>query len=596
MKNPMVVAIMHEGVNTRRVILICLFLTVAVGTTFWQVQGNGFINFDDGPYVTANPHVQDGLSWDGLVWAFTTTHFNFWHPLTWLSHMLDCQLYGLNAGGHHFSSLLLHIANTLLLYVVLQGMSGRFWQSAFVAALFGVHPLRVESVAWVAERKDVLSTLFWMLTMGLYLRYAKRPAPHRYLLVVLSFVLGLMAKPMLVTLPFVLLLLDYWPLGRFQSGTATNRTQGFTNPLLIPSTVARLIFEKLPLFIIAAISSAVTYLTQYHGEAVKPLTVYPADVRIANALVSYVKYMGKMIWPQNLGIFYPHPGSTLPLWQVNLSGLLLVAVSILVIRQARSHPYLPVGWLWYIGTLIPVIGLVQAGDQAMADRFTYAPLIGLFIIVAWGLADVFERLPRRGIVLGTASAGILAVLMLGSWIQTQRWRDSITLFEHTLGVTGPNALAHTNLGIALADDGRLPEAIFHYSEALEIKPQYVGARLNLGSTFSRQGRLNDAIAQYREVVRIKPDYADALFNLGNALAHQGKLDEAIAYYSDVLRLKPDDAETHNNMGIALAAREKTVDAIAHFREALRVQPEFPEARHNLAIALQKCGEPGRTSH
>lgn len=579
---------------------VCLSLTVAILAAFWQVQNNEFVNFDDGKYVTENRQVQDGLTWDGLVWAFTTMHANFWHPLTWLSHMLDCQLYGLNPGGHHFTNLLLHIANTLLLFLVLERMTGAPWQSAFVAALFALHPLHAESVAWIAERKDVLSTFFWILTMGLYFRYVELPGLNRYLLVLLSFALGLMAKPMLVTLPFVLLLLDYWPLGRFQSV----RSVGATNqqPCKPANTNCQkpravfLLWEKVPLLFIAAVSSLVAFFAQHHGGAIKSFALFPIEVRVANALVSYVSYIIKMIWPQDLSVFYPHPGSTIPMWQVTLAGLLLVTISVLVIRGARRRPYLAVGWLWYLGTLIPVIGLVQVGDHAMADRYTYVPLIGLFIMIAWGVPDVLARWSRRRIVLATSTAGLLSALMITSWLQIQHWKDSITLFEHTLHVTPDTPLAHNNLGVALAGQGKLDRAIWHYSQALQIKPDYLGARINLGSVLSEQGKLREAIAHYLKILRIKPDFVDAHFNLGNALARQGKLDKAIAHYSEALRIKPDDAEVHNNIGIALAARERTADALAHFRAALRIQPDFPEARHNLSIVLQKGTEPAIPSY
>jgi tetratricopeptide (TPR) repeat protein len=591
---------MDKGFNRHRGFWVCVSLTVVILAVFWQVRNNEFVNFDDGKYVTENRYVQDGLTWDGFVWAFTTTHANFWHPLTWLSHMLDGELYGLNPAGHHFTNLLLHIANTLLLFLVLRRMTGALWRSAFVAALFALHPLHVESVAWASERKDVLSTLFWILTMGAYVSYAKSPELKRYLLVLLSFTLGLMAKPMLVTLPFVFLLLDYWPFARLQfKPLADSRAEQVEEPNKINyqgERVVRLLVEKVPLLVFAAASSIMAFFAQQHGGAAKSFASFPMEVRVANALVSYVSYMAKMLWPKNLAVFYPHPGNTVTVWQTALAGLLLLSLCVFVIRLAKGHPYLCVGWLWYLGTLVPVIGLVQVGDHGMADRYTYVPLIGLFIMIAWGLPDLLARWPHRKIVLATSAAGLLSAFMICSWLQVRHWQNSITLFEQTLHVTAKSPLAHTNLGVALGAQGKLDKAIWHYSQALRIKSNYLEARINLGGALARQGKLDEAIGHYLEALRIKPGFADAHYNLGNAVARQGKMGKAIAHYSEALRIEPDDAEMHNNLGIALAARERTADAVAHFREALRIKPDFAEARHNLALALQKAGNPSDASH
>lgn len=580
--------------NIRHDFLVCLFLVIALLAVYWQVQNNGFVNLDDGKYVTENRHVRDGLTRDGFVWAFTTTHANFWHPLTWLSHMLDCQLYGLNPGAHHVTNLLLHIANSLLLFLVFQRMTGAPWPSAVVAALFALHPLHVESVAWASERKDVLSTFFWILTIGAYVRYIERPGLNRYLLVILFFALGLMAKPMLVTLPFVLLLLDYWPFGRLQLKSSANNThiqvQELTDTNYHSKRFVRLFMEKVPLLVLAAASSIVAFLAQQHGGATKSLALFALENRVANALLSYVIYIGKTIWPQNLAVFYPHPGSSIPTWQVGLAGLLLVSISLWVIRAAKAHPYLSVGWLWYLGTLVPVIGLIQVGDHAMADRYTYVPLIGLFIMLSWGLPPIADRWLHRKIVLATITATFLSILMVCSWFQVRHWQNSITLFEHALRVTRNNPLAHTDLGVALATRGKLEEAIWHYSEALRIQPNYLEARVNLGSALVEQGTLDEAINHYLHALRIKPDFAGAHYNLGNALARHGKLDKAIKHYLEALRIKPDDAETHNNLGIALATQQRTAEGVAHFREALRMKPDFAEARHNLALTLRKAAD------
>ncbi len=585
---------MAAGSNSRRSFLVCMSLAVAVFAALWGVQNHDFVNFDDGKYVTENHYVQNGLTREGLVWGFTTTHFSQWHPVTWLSHMLDCQLYGLNPGGHHVSNLLLHTANTLLLFLVLQGMTGRTWPSALVAALFGLHPLHVEPVAWVSGRKDVLSTFFWMLTMGFYLRYVRGPRLSRYFMVLISFVLGLMAKQMLVTLPFVLLLLDYWPLGRFEPGQRAGETNPQTHRSPDPDRqkppIVVLVLEKVPLLVIAAVASIVAFLAQDRGGALESFEFLPLDVRLNNAVVSYVIYMGKTIWPLNLTVFYPHPGSTIPFWQVGTAGLLLVFISVSVIREYRKRPYLPVGWLWYLGTLVPVIQLVQIGDHAMADRYTYIPLIGLFVMIAWGLADVVAKWPGTKIVVGTSAVGLVLCLSICSQLQARQWKDSVTLFEHALHVTAENHVAHTNLGVALAGQGELDRAIWHYSQAIIIEPDYVGARLNLASALAEQGKLQEAITHYSEALRTKPEYADAHYNMGNVLIRLGQPGKAIAHYTEALRIRPDDPETLNNLGIALSKQERLEDAAERFREALRIQPNFPEARHNLTAVLEKGSE------
>ena len=478
-----------------RILLLGLALTLSTLVVYWQVQGHAFVTLDDYQYVVENPHVRHGLTPQGIVWAFTTGYASNWHPLTWLSHMLDCTLYGLNPKGHHLNSLLLHLANTLLLFWVLRRMTAALWRSAFVAALFALHPLHVESVAWVAERKDLLSTLFWMMTVGAYARYVERPGLGRYLLTLLLFAFGLMAKPMLVTLPFVLLLLDYWPLGRRHLA-----------PL-------RLIREKLPFFALTTISSIITFSVQKSWGAV--ISTLPLKDRIANALVSYVTYIGKTMWPVNLACFYPHPLDTLPRWQVGGSLLLLVGISIFVIRAGRRCPYLPVGWFWYLGTLVPVIGLVQVGAQAMADRYTYIPLIGLFLITAWTAAEVGSKRSRLRMSLWVGM--LLPFLAVGSWLQAQSWRTSVTLFEHALAVTRNNQIAHNNLGNILARQGRFKEASYHLSAAVRLNPNHATSQNNLGSLFMQQGRLQEAIAHLSKAVQIDPEMQEARFNLRIAL-------------------------------------------------------------------------------
>ena len=468
----------EDSMRQRPALILGIAITLLTLALYWRVQGHGFLHYDDYQYVVDNPHVRHGLTRQGVLWALTSGYASNWHPLTWLSHMLDCELYGLNPQGHHLNNLLLHIANALLLFRLLLRMTGALWRSAFVAALFALHPLHVESVAWVAERKDVLSTLFWMLTLGAYLRYRERPTGTRYLATLFLFALGLAAKPMLVTLPFVLLLLDCWPLGRMPS----------------PRSLLPLVREKAPFFVLAALSSVITFWVQSHWGAV--VLSIPLKERLANALVSYVGYGAKMLWPVNLACFYPHPLDGLPLWQAAGALLLLAGVTVAVVRAGRRLPYLAVGWLWYLGTLVPVIGLVQVGAQAMADRYTYVPLIGLFVMLSWGAGSLAAKGPLPKIATAALSAALLAALLPLTWSQISHWKDSETLFAHALEVTDRNLLAHNNLGNALARQGRLEEAEFHLVEALRLRPDYAAAQNNLGILRLRQGRFEEAAGHF----------------------------------------------------------------------------------------------------
>jgi len=608
--------------------LIGLLLIVATLGVFWQVRSHDFLNYDDDIYVTENPQVQKGFTQESLNWAFTSGYASNWHPLTWLSHMLDYQLFGLNPVGHHLTNLMLHLANTLLLFLLLNRMTSALYRSAFVAALFALHPLHVESVAWVAERKDVLSTLFWVLTMWTYLLYVEQPRLSRYLLTLVVFTLGLMAKPMLVTLPFVLLLLDYWPLDRLagrksedaiSSGAQKDLNSSAQRPLL-----HRLFLEKVPFFAFAAASSAVTFLVQQSSGAVKSVEIFPLSIRIANGLVSYVSYMVKMIWPQHLTVFYPHPGSSFPMWPAGAAGLLLLAVSVAVMRAGLRHPYLAVGWLWYLGTLVPVIGLVQVGMQAMADRYTYVPLIGLFIMIAWGIPELTRSWRYGKVVLRMAAVSVLAFLMVCTWMQLRYWQNNMTLFEHALHTTENNYLAHDSLGNILAQQGKIEEAIGHYSAALSIKPNFVishnnlgiallqrgdveqaithfsaalhyephfpEAHNNLGLALARQGHVDRAIDEYLEAIRLKPDYPEAHNNLGNALASRGMFEQAMSHYSEALRLKPEDAEAHSNLANVLVRKGKFKEAIDHYLQALQIKPDNFEAHYNLGIMLAHQGK------
>ena len=534
---------------------IWLILITAVLLVYWQVGDHEFINYDDNVYITDNAQVQKGLTSNGIIWAFTTSHTGNWHPLTWISHMLDCELYGLNPGGHHLTNVLLHMANAILLFVVLRWMTGAIWRSGLVAALFALHPLHVESVAWAAERKDVLSTFFWMLTMVAYVHYVNRPGGKRYFLVLVTFFLGLMAKPMLVTLPFVLLLLDYWPLNRFKpravTGSVEDQPLGFRSSGDDKSPILKAVKEKTPLFLMSLFSCVVTVMAQQEAGAISTLEIVPFKLRIANGLVSFVAYMGKMVWPLDLAVFYPHPVSELQIWKPVAAGLFLLIVSTVVLLVAQRCRYVLVGWLWYLGTLVPVIGLVQVGEQAMADRYTYVPLIGLFIVVVWGFADLVKGWRSRRWVVSVSAAVMVLALMAGSWLQVAHWKNSVKLFKHALDATSNNYVAHYNLGNALALQGNLTGAVSHYNKALQINP----------------------------------DHAEAHLNLAVGLDRQGKHQEAIQHYAEVLRISPHDAQSHNNLGVALAEQGRLKEAVAHFTEALRIDPNFKEAQRNLDLSL-----------
>lgn len=570
-------------------LILSLALIVVTIVVFWQVGNHEFISFDDNEYVTQNLRVKSGFTLSGTIWAFVAMHSNNWHPLTWLSHMLDCELFGLNPTGHHLISLLFHIANTLLLFLVFKRMTGALWKSSFVAALFALHPLHVESVAWVAERKDVLSTFFWMLTMWAHVRYAKGPRIDRYLLCLLLFALGLVSKPMVVTLPFVLLLLDYWPLGRFRFGKETDHRIGSMNSCDLKPSAFSPIFEKLPFFLLAAAAATLTVLAQQRGGTVKTLEFFPLGTRISNALISYVSYIGKVIWPPPMAILYPYPDH-IPLWAVGGAALFLACVTFFVIRAVRGWPYLAVGWLWYLGTLVPVIGLVQVGMQAMADRYTYVPLIGLFIMVAWGVPDVLNGWRYRKVVFALGSGLSLLIFAILAWTQVQWWQNSVTLFEHTLRVTSENFLIRNKLGNALFQKGDIGKAVAHYQEALRINPHFVEAYNNIGNALVHDGDISHAIDYYRKALSQAPDYADAHNNLGFALARQGRIEEAITHYREALRIKPDFAQAQYNLGVALADQGKNQEALVHFGKALGKEPADSDAHNNLGVALARQGK------
>jgi protein O-mannosyl-transferase len=567
----------------------CLFLVVITLAVYWPVQNYDFVGFDDDIYVTGNPHIQEGLTLKSIVWAFSFSEKKntYWQPITWLSHALDCQLYGLQPGKHHLTSLMFHMANSLLLFMVFKWMTGAFWRSAFVAALFAIHPINVDSVAWVAERKNVVSTFFWMLTMLTYIYYTKKPVFYRYLLTFLMYVLGLLTKPMLVTLPFVLLLLDYWPLKRFfyrqlsdngKGGRTKTTTSGFKK---FPPF--HLILEKIPFFVLSGLSIGLSFLSVQ--EKVPLASSVPMDLRIANALVSYVKYIGDMVWPQGLTVFYPYP-RMVPAWETIGAVLILVGVSVFAIRSTKRAPYFIIGWLWFLGTLVPVLGLVQAGLwPAMADRFAYVPLIGLFVVFAWGVPQICQNWSHRTIWISASAIFLLLFLTTVTWKQVGYWKNSITLFEHNLRFTSNNDVAHYNLGNVLDKQGRIEEAVEHYLQVLRVKPDDAKTHNNLGNALDKQGRTEEAIEHYLQALRVKPDGVEAQYNLGNALNKQGRTEEAIEYFLQVLRIKPDLDQAHNSLAIALLSKGNIEGAIDHFRKSLSINPDNTNTKNNLKKAL-----------
>jgi protein O-mannosyl-transferase len=550
---------------------VCALLLLAVALVFGRTVWHEFVNFDDKKYVCDNPHVSQGLTKETVVWSFTSFRASNWHPLTWLSHALDCQLYGTeSAAGHHLTNVILHAAVAILLFLVLWRMTGGLWPSAFVAAVFAVHPLRAESVAWVAERKDLLGGLFFMLTLAAYVAYVGRPfSLARYSLVVASFALGLMSKPMLVTVPFVLLLLDYWPLGRMASPTAND--------------LKRLLIEKVPLVLLAAASCMVTLAAQ--SSAMQTLDAVPLLWRIANAPVSCVAYLGQFVCPANLAVFYPHPGNRVPTWQVAGSLLAMAIITVGALAGRRRCPYVLVGWLWYLGMLVPVIGLVQVGAQAMADRYTYLTQIGVCLALTWGIADVTRSWPNRRRLLAVLSLLVVAILMAHAWRQTGYWRNSDSLWRHTLDCTSDNALAHSNLGSDLADRGEEDEALEHFREAVRISPYHTTARTCLGLALGRRGQIAEAAEHFETVLSLEPDNAKAHGGLGVALGKCGRLDEAITHFQEALKAEPDYAEARQNLDNVRAWREQILRALNQRRELLRSRPDDVTLLNELAWLL-----------
>jgi protein O-mannosyl-transferase len=598
----------------RSELLMAAALAVATLAVYGQVISHQFIDLDDDLSIRDNPMVNAGLTLKGIAWAFTTFHDSNWHPLTWLAHMVDSQIFGLNAGGHLLVNVLIHVANTLLLFLVLKRLTGASWRSAAVAALFALHPLHVESVAWAVERKDTLSTFFGLLSLLAYARYAEAPSWRRYVLVALWLGLGLMAKSMLVTWPFVLLLLDYWPLRRLEWQPADGI--GRLAKAWVP-----LIREKLPLFCLVVISMVVTYLAQSYG-GTQALVDAPFPLRVSNAIASYAKYLLLTVWPSDLGVYYPLSPGGVPVWQLAIAIVLLLALTAIAIREAKKRPYLIVGWFWFLGTLIPVIGLVQVGvGFAMADRYHYVPSIGLFVAIVFGLSDLANAWRIGRVTIAAACAIVLLILGSLTGIQASRWRDSLTLFERTLSVTSDNALIQNQMGTVLNRQGKHAEAIPYFAEALRIKPDYFHALANMGRVLGQQGNGAEAIGFYQRALKVRPDSVkahmqlalvlvkeekgdealqqfyeamklasnnpDIRTNLGLMLARQGKFSEATSQLSEALRLEPGNAETHNNLGLVLLMAGQPEKSLPHFSAALRLKPNFAAASENLKRAQRQ---------
>lgn len=548
--------------------MIVLVLAVAGLILYSRTSTNSFISLDDPTYITENPVVREGLTTQGIAWAFTSTYAENWHPITWLSHMLDIQIFGLSPAGHHIASALLHILNTLILFFVLSIMTGKSLRSAFVAALFLVHPLHVESVAWVSERKDVLCTFYSLLTVWAYVRFAERSSARWYALALVFFACALMAKPMAVTLPFVLLLIDWWPLGRLRVGAAWEQS----SPLrLAEARLPRLLLEKIPFLILTIGSSVITVIAQ--KAFVQPITF---QARLTNALSSYATYLGKTFWPSGLSIYYPHRGYLIPFWEITLVIALLASLTILVMYLARRFPYLAFGWLWYIGTLVPVIGLVQVGAQAMADRYTYVPLIGIFIAVSWGISDLVRRWAVPKWVLPVCSTTVLLVLATLTWTQLGYWKNDLTLYRHAVDIDEDNWIAQNTLGALLGSEGRFDEAIPHLVKSINVNPAYADPYFNLGVAHYRKGDRQEAVRYYRESLRIEPGNASRRLVLARVLEEMGRREEATEEYHEVLRIDPDNKEVQDLLRERSIKNGAGAGSRAMGRAMQRNMPAFPK--------------------
>ncbi|MDP2725260.1 MAG: tetratricopeptide repeat protein [Syntrophales bacterium] len=594
-------------------IIICLLLVIVTLTAYWAVQSYDFVTFDDPVYVTENHHVQSGLTRKNLNWALLSLEAGFWHPLTWMSFLIDFDLYGLNPGGYHWTNLLWHIANTMLVFLVFMRMTTKLWQSAVVALLFALHPLHVESVAWISARKDVLSTFFWLLTMLIYIEYAAHGGKKRYALTMLAFICGLMAKPMLVTLPFVLLLLDYWPLGRYPEHFSSDHRK-----------MMRLMMEKGPFIILGIASIILTFFAERQVGAIKSLDTFPWDIRLANGLISYTGYLGKMLWPSGLSVFYPHPGMW-PFGLVILSASLLGLISLLVFRLRKNYPYLIIGWLWYLIVLAPVIGIIQVGLHASADRYTYVSALGIFLMGVWGVADILDKCRCPKMFAKVIMTAMTLLLIILTRQQASYWQNSVTLYKRAIEVTTGNYVALNNLGAALLSSGQPAEALTAINAALHLKPDFAQAYNNMGIAYRLSGQHEAAVKSFLRAIEFKKNFADAHYNLGNtdfnmdnvdaairvyrkslelhplqavrvhialglALARQNNLPEAVSECHKALALMPGSAEAHNVLGMLLAQQGKYREAMQHYVQAVESKPDFADAYNNMGIILALFGK------
>jgi tetratricopeptide (TPR) repeat protein len=565
---------MSETAKKPLVVFMYVVLVLSTMAVYWQVRNFDFVNYDDNDYVYENPDISNGLSYDSFIRAFTIPHVGNWLPLTWLSFILDCQLFGLNPGRMHVVNLLFHIANTLLLFTLLKKMTGSLWPSAFVAAAFALHPMHVESVAWITERKDVLSCFFLLLTLAAYTSYIKRPTAVRYIGTLALFELGLLAKPMLVTLPLLLLLLDYWPLGRID-------TRGM---------LYRRIVEKTPFFVLSAISGAVTFFVQKGGGSVADVNIVDFPYRAANAFVSYAKYIGKLFWPYDLALFYPLDIRTIQLWQAAACALLLAGITIFMLCFCRTRKYMIVGWLWFIIALIPVIGLIQSGAQAMADRYTYISYTGLFILVAWVVPELLSKLPYGRSIIGISAAIALMAMGITSHKQASYWKDSFTLFSHAIEVTPNSYVAYNNRGDSYIKRGRLQEAMADFSRSIELRPDNAVAYNNRGFIYGQLGRWQEAMEAYDKAIEIDPAYADAYINMGVAYGTLGRWQEAMEVSTLALKVRPDRVKAYNNRGVSYHKLGRYQEAIEDYLRAIKLKPDYTEAYNNLGSAYCDLGQ------
>jgi len=572
-------------------IMIPILLICVTATVYLPLKNHSFINFDDNLYVTDNQHVQKGLNPESIQWAFQLTESGgraYWHPLTWISHMIDCQLFGVRAGMHHLVNLILHLLNICLLFILLNYMTGNIWKSAFVAALFGLHPINVDSVAWIAERKNLLSTVFWFISILGYAYYARRPSVYRYSLIVVSFILGLMAKPMLVTLPCVLLLMDFWPLNRLRWGQHPHETE---NPSVFhPASTYRLILEKLPLMALSFSAIIFSMISLQSHARIIDKGYIPFSLRISNAIISYVLYLKNMIWPENLTIFYPFPES-IPLWKTCLAAVFLILFSAAVMSRAKKHPWLVTGWLWFLGTLVPVSGLIQGGLwPSLADRWAYIPLIGIFIIIAWGVPEIFKNLTFNKFILAISALTVLGLLVYKTSVQLGYWKNDYTLFSHALDVNENDFIAHTHLAIYYEKAENPEQAMYHFTKSSEIKPNMPYALGSFANFLYKQGDYQQALLYFNKALWLDPQDEQLYIGIGDLYLKQGVPEKAIYYYSQALQIEPESAGIHNRLAVAFLNHGFPEQAINEYELAINIKPDNPDFHYNLGLVKAKQGK------